>query len=101
MRDRGMIKWTSMMLPEHKEVLKEALKENNHKEKPILDEQQLAENERMLQEAIENGLEVSIRYFKNHDFHVAEGKVSFLQLGEYLQINNAKIKLNEIIEVSL
>ncbi|GIP64468.1 hypothetical protein J32TS6_30230 [Virgibacillus pantothenticus] len=38
--DRVTIKWTSIMLPEHVEMLEEVWKEQEYKEKPILDEQQ-------------------------------------------------------------
>ncbi|GGF15217.1 hypothetical protein GCM10010954_12290 [Halobacillus andaensis] len=35
--DRGKIKWTSLMLPEHVEMVKETYKEQNKVEKPLLD----------------------------------------------------------------
>ncbi|WP_419893407.1 YolD-like family protein [Oceanobacillus kimchii] len=39
--DRGTIKWTAMMLPEHAELLNQLKEKKNRKQKPILDEQQL------------------------------------------------------------
>ncbi|HSH25005.1 MAG TPA: YolD-like family protein [Massilibacterium sp.] len=50
--DRGMKKWRGMMLPEHVELLKR-WREKEEINKPILDEQQLQEFERTVEEAIE------------------------------------------------
>ncbi|WP_194841412.1 YolD-like family protein [Salinibacillus xinjiangensis] len=43
LRDRGNIKWTSLMLPEHVEELKKLWSENEKEPMPILDEQELME----------------------------------------------------------
>lgn len=37
-KDRGRIKWTAMMLPEHIQMLRELQKEDRYKMKPTLDE---------------------------------------------------------------
>ncbi|GGF28051.1 hypothetical protein GCM10010954_28930 [Halobacillus andaensis] len=37
--DRGTIKWTSLMLPEHVEMVQEIFKEQEREEKLQLDEQ--------------------------------------------------------------
>ncbi|WP_424475396.1 YolD-like family protein [Oceanobacillus kimchii] len=42
--DRGKIKWTAMMMPEHLELLNQLKEKQIRKQKPILDEQQLEEN---------------------------------------------------------
>lgn len=100
--DRGTKKWTPLMLPEHLKMLQDVFAEQNQKEKPILDEQQLMENTMMLQEAIANDLTIEITYFKDHDFHNVDGKVSFIQTqNRYLQLDNARINLDDIIEVNL
>ena len=49
--DRGTIKWTSLMLPEHVEAIQKLWKEDERVEKAILDEQQLEELEFALQRA--------------------------------------------------
>lgn len=41
LKDRGTIKWTSLMLPEHVEQLKELWKEDEKQPLPVLDEQEL------------------------------------------------------------
>jgi hypothetical protein len=100
--DRGTKKWTSIMMPEQIDMLQKLFAEQNHKEKPILDAQQLAENATMLQEAIENNLTVEITYFKDHDFHNVNGKVLFIQTqNRYLQLDDLRINLDDIIEVNL
>lgn len=90
------------MLPEHVEGLKKLFAEYDHKEKPVLDQQQMIENERLLQEAIEYDLTIRVKYFKDHDFCISEGKVMFIQIQKrYLQMDHIKIKLDDIIEVNL
>jgi hypothetical protein len=100
--DRGTKKWTAIMMPEQIAMLQKMFKEHNHKEKPILDDQQLMENATMLQEAIENDLTVEITYFKDHDFHNVDGKILFIQTqNRYLQLDDLRINLDEIIEVKI
>ncbi|HLQ72379.1 MAG TPA: YolD-like family protein [Bacillota bacterium] len=41
LRDRGTIKWTSLMLPEHVALLKEMWEEDNKVPKPDIDEQEM------------------------------------------------------------
>ncbi len=45
LRDRGTIKWTAMMLPEHVARLKHDLADTKKTAKPIIDEQQAEEFE--------------------------------------------------------
>lgn len=100
--DRGTQKWTAIMLPEHIAALKKLFAETEHKERPILDDQQLMENQRLLQEAIEYDLEITVKYFKDHDFHFVAGKVMYIQTqNRYLQLDDVRIKLDDIIEVNL
>jgi len=102
LRDRGTKKWTSIMMPEHAKMLEHIWSESEHKDKPILDEQQLIENEMSLQEAIQNDLEIEVTYFKDHDLHTAKGEVLFIQTqNRYLRLDNIKVKLDDIIEVDV
>ncbi|MFC8062242.1 YolD-like family protein, partial [Bacillus velezensis] len=52
LRDRGAIKWTSMMLPEHLTQLKQDLLDVSKMEKPSLDEQQIEEIDILVSEAM-------------------------------------------------
>ncbi|GAB3801050.1 YolD-like family protein [Virgibacillus kimchii] len=56
--DRGNIKWTSLMLPEHVQLIKEMWEEDDKKEKPILDEQQIEEIIMKLRMALHDNLTV-------------------------------------------
>lgn len=87
------------MLPEHLERLKIVFAEQNYKEKPILDEQQIAENELILQHAIHEKLMINVKYFKDHDLHMIQGTVSNIVDGN-LRIDHLKINLKDIIEIS-
>lgn len=88
------------MLPEHVEMLKQVFKEEDHKERPIIDGQQKLENDAILQGALKQAVSVKIKYFKDHDIHVAKGKVLFINvLDGTLMLEEIKIQLTDVIEV--
>lgn len=100
--DRGTIKWPSSMLPEHVEMLKQLREEESYKQKPLIDEQLMEENEIKLQLAIHNNSSVRIKYFHNHDFHTVKGKLRSVNQDGTIIINDeerTKIKFNDVIEV--
>jgi hypothetical protein len=97
--DRGTKKWTSLMLPEHLEKLKNVFAEQAYKTKPMLDEQQIMENESILQHAIYDHLTVGIKYFQDHDLHHLQGKITKV-IGDDLWIDHLKININNIIEIN-
>lgn len=57
--DRGMKKWTQMMLPEHRAMLKELDCKKQYSPKPDLDEQEIEEMVRCAQEAFAMGVPVT------------------------------------------
>lgn len=59
-RDRGNIKWTAMMLPEHLKLLREWQEEEGRREPLAPDPQQMEEWDRMLHEALEYGRPLSV-----------------------------------------
>ncbi|WP_213423025.1 YolD-like family protein [Bhargavaea massiliensis] len=59
-RDRGNIKWTAMMLPEHLRLLREWQEEEGRREPLEPDPQQMEEWDRMLHEALEYGKPLSV-----------------------------------------
>ncbi|MCG7343089.1 YolD-like family protein [Sporosarcina sp. ACRSL] len=71
-RDRGRIKWTAMMLPEHVEQLREWQKEDGLQIRQQPDEQQLEQWNYQIHEAAERKLQLSVQYW--NDAKVAEGK---------------------------
>jgi|SRR5690625_2431427 len=102
LRDRGTKKWTSIMMPEHAKMLEHIWSETEHKDKPILDEQQKAENDLMLQRVIHDNLIVEIKYFKDHDFHTIKGRVSFIDVSNRsFRIGHIEIGLDDVIGVYL
>lgn len=86
------------MLPEHVEILKDMFAEQAHQKRPILDEQQIMENESILRHAIHDELVIEIKYFNNHNYQVIQGEVTNI-IDDYLWIGHLKIYLKDIIEI--
>lgn len=61
--DRGSIKWSSMMLPEHAKLLRKLWEEDNKTNKPILDAQQIEILNRELQIAYEKNIPVELKLY--------------------------------------
>ncbi|MGJ9458491.1 YolD-like family protein [Oceanobacillus sp. CF4.6] len=101
--DRGNIKWTAMMMPEHINLLNQMWEEKEHKIKSELDEQQLNDINMKLQLAIHNDLSITIEYYKRYDFHKINGKLKKIDtMKRYLQLNDNKytiVSLESILEV--
>lgn len=64
LRDRGRIKWTAMMLPEHIAQLRDWQKEDDFEQRQQPDEQQLEEWNFKFQEALLKKLPMEIHYWK-------------------------------------
>ncbi|MDM5199265.1 YolD-like family protein [Fictibacillus enclensis] len=79
-RDRGAMKWTAMMLPEHVMKLREFDWDQNKKVKPELDEQQLELIEETICEAMAENLDLCFTYFEWEDFHLLIGKVHYMDV---------------------
>ncbi len=71
-RDRGRIKWTAMMLPEHVEQLREWQKEDELQTRQQPDEQQIEQWNYQIHEAAERNLQISVHYW--NDEKVAQGQ---------------------------
>lgn len=99
MQDRGTKKWTSLMLPEHVEMIKQLWAEDDFEQRPILSDQQLEENEFLLQEALENDSIVQIKYFNNHNFCFIQGRI--ITANKHLIINDITLDLDDILEIKM
>jgi hypothetical protein len=77
-RDRGNIKWTSMMLPEHVKLLRDWAKEDEFETKPELDEQQFDQMNEVIGEAMTYGTELSITYFDQTSHHTIKGTIHYV-----------------------
>ncbi|MGE8204426.1 YolD-like family protein [Heyndrickxia sp. NPDC080065] len=74
-RDRGRIKWNSLMLPEHVKMLRGWAKEDTYEQKKQLDEQQLELMDEMAAEAIEYGKTVTVTHYHNHHHELVLGVI--------------------------
>jgi hypothetical protein len=66
-KDRGNIKWTSLMLVEHRKKLEELKNSEKNREKPDLDQQIYEVFNYKVKEAVEKNMKVKITYYKNND----------------------------------
>ncbi|MDR0138491.1 YolD-like family protein [Metabacillus idriensis] len=104
-RDRGNIKWTSMMLPEHVKILRELEIEQGYAAKPSVDEQQLEHFNELISLAMEENRELAFTYYENHGFHVQEGHVHYVDpIRGCIRIVNAEearfdLPLNKITDI--
>ncbi|VEF47879.1 YolD-like protein [Bacillus freudenreichii] len=76
-RDRGRIKWNSLMLPEHVKMLREWAEEETWMEQKQLDEQKLEMLDETAAEAMELGKAVSITYFEANRFAQLTGTIHY------------------------
>jgi YolD-like protein len=77
--DRGNIKWTSLMLPEHVKLLRKYINEEYHEvPEPILDEQQLAEINTLILESMEFNFLLSFTIYKDKRLIVIQGNIHFI-----------------------
>ncbi|KOP84132.1 YolD-like family protein [Cytobacillus solani] len=77
-KDRGTIKWTAMMLPEHVQSLKDALVDEHRIEQPELDEQAIDEFELIICEAMESNESLNIEVFENGFTNIITGNVHYI-----------------------
>ncbi|MYL32825.1 YolD-like family protein [Pontibacillus yanchengensis] len=78
LRDRGNIKWTSLMLPEHVQILKDMWKEDDLQTAPELDEQALQQLNETIQSAYEEQLTIILHIFSDGSFHEYTGRIEQL-----------------------
>ncbi len=77
-RDRGSIKWTSLMLPEHVEMIKKLWKEDERVEQGILDEQKAVEIDFMLQRALHDDLTVRLKVYNGFEYEEVQVKMEYI-----------------------
>ncbi|MCY7933821.1 YolD-like family protein [Bacillus spizizenii] len=106
LRDRGTIKWTSMMLPEHLTQLKQDLIDISKIEKPSLDDQQIEEMDLLVSEALEFNKELKFKLFNNGFVENVNGRVHYINFEQHrLHVkdqndNTIYINMNNIIGVT-
>lgn len=76
-RDRGNIKWNSLMLPEHVKMLREWAAEDTWAERKFPDEQKLEELNERAADAMAFGKPVTITYFESHQYMQLTGRIHY------------------------
>ena len=105
-KDRGNIKWTSLMLVEHKRKLKQYKKVQYQKEKPDIDEQYLQKMNYQLGKALAENLQIKLVYFNKGKYNTLQGYVKKNTRNSKLltvisEDRNLNIKLKNIIDLEL
>lgn len=102
-KDRGTMKWVSLMLPEHVEKLNEVFIE--YKEKPVLDEQKMSEIDRTLKYAIKHRTPLEMTYFYSGEYRTVTSRLEKIdQWRGFILLKNedgGKISLTNIIDAQL
>lgn len=100
--------WESsrMMLPEHKEKLKQHQKELEKRKKPLIDEQQLDIFSQILSDAMVNGINVKIEVFGPYtDRYVSGNVLKFDSQRRQIKMRSKGqcvwIKLEDIVDVQV
>ena len=106
MKDRGMIKWTSMMLPEHVQMLREWESEDDRQTMPILDEQWLEKRDRDVRKAMIEQKRVKVSYIQNGREQTIKGVMKRYDPIDHVIImmdrhnEKARLSINVILSVS-
>ena len=105
-RDRGTIKWTAMMLPEHVKLLREWHAEDDYLPEPQHDEYEFEELAHQIQTAVQTNSEVTIQYWDNGSSYYIEGILKELPLhSPYLNVltttTTKKVYVPHILKITL
>ncbi|GLB58093.1 YolD-like family protein [Cytobacillus sp. NCCP-133] len=76
-RDRGRIKWTSMMLPEHVKLLRDWAKEDTYEQRRELDDQKLEFMNEILSEAMEFQKAVTLTHYRGRNYELVIGNIHY------------------------
>jgi hypothetical protein len=105
LRDRGNIKWTSLMLPDHVSMLKRELHDSKKVKKPILDEQQIEDMENRICDSMEHIYPLLITVYDEGFFREIEGYVHCINpYNKQLHVKDLKgdtnfIKFMDIVDM--
>ena len=104
-KDRGNIKWTSLMLVEHRKKLEELKNNEKNREKPDLDQQIYEVFNYRIKEAIEKNYEVKIIYYKDSEYREISTYIkNFDSNQKKLYLTDQKVKeisFENIAEITL
>lgn len=97
-KDRGTIKWTAMMLPEHVDMLRKDWKEDTKICKPVIDEQALEEIELIIKEAKYHSKDLVITYWLDGKFRTVVGYIC--SINENSKSIRMVDKFNDLITIA-
>ncbi|WP_075982217.1 YolD-like family protein [Bacillus massilinigeriensis] len=106
-RDRGRMKWVSMMLPEHVKLLRDWVKEDTYEQRKVLDEQQWDVLNEIVQEAMKYRNHVTMTYYDNHRYEMVVGEIHHWDdLNETFHITDHfgevhRLRKSDIVDVQL
>lgn len=72
-KDRGNIKWTAMMLPEHVAMLRELQQNKDYQSKPIIDDQRLEELNQLIYDYLQINVTVVVTYYSKGTYDTLKG----------------------------
>ena len=98
-KDRGKIKWTPFMLPQHNEEINKLYRGMGLVENPILDEQQLERLDVLVKEVIRDQFTVKIVYYENKRLFDLRGKLREERGNLYL--DDKHLMIDNIIDIVL
>ncbi|MFP7276023.1 YolD-like family protein [Bacillus paralicheniformis] len=116
LKDRGSIKWTAMMLPEHVSLIRELESNQNKVKRPVLDMSQIEDMEMTISEAMEFNNPVQFSVFKplpllngpeTGEIVQIEGHIHYInQLHKTFHVLDSKgdtnlIKFEDIVDVEM
>jgi len=85
-RDRGIIKYSPFLMPEHRKMLKELREKEERIHPSCHDEQQYEEWNRIIFEAMEFASYLSVEYHQKHRLHRIIGRIHYYdQLNKILR----------------
>ncbi|HLO10690.1 MAG TPA: YolD-like family protein [Pseudoneobacillus sp.] len=76
-RDRGRIKWTAMMLPEHVKLLRDWAHEDTYEHQKEIDEQKIEEMNSLLASAMEENKSMIITHYRNRKYEIVIGQIHY------------------------
>lgn len=95
-KDRGIIKWQGMFLPEHVEMIRAWREEDNRVEKPDLTDFDLQLIQEELEIAMKRRCMVKIQTWKDAQFYYHEGIVEDIDFRNKVLIYNDLVKNRRI-----
>ncbi|MFV8830522.1 YolD-like family protein [Alkalihalobacterium sp. APHAB7] len=80
LKDRGNIKWTALMLPEHVGMLRQWAADLDKVPRPELDEQEWQEFEITIRDAMSENNALTIKYWENGYYKTLVGRVHYVDM---------------------